>query len=106
LYSLLTIPIRISAEERSSLLQVALEQKRVSFLNNERIANILNHMFYYDSTVNPCDAVYTQVMPYYQQLKLLAFQPFRFYVKQALYFTYLVFSFFFHNGSFLLKKKI
>ena len=77
---LMDIPLSESGKEKVPLLQVALEQNRAQFLNNERINAVLKHVWQTPSGLDPTNAIQRTDFTSYQLLILLANQPYHFYL--------------------------
>ena len=76
IFVLLNIPL--SAHDDQSILQLALEKKRVNFLNHDRIATVMRHMYRKgdllpDGQIEIADAKYSEM------LRLLVGRPLSFY---------------------------
>ena len=73
--------IHDSGGDKVPLLQIALEQNRSTFLNNERINAVLRHVWQTPSGLDPrVFAMKKNEQPYLDVLKLLVYQPFYFYL--------------------------
>eukprot|EP01084_Bolivina_argentea_P166855 289660_1 len=98
LYILLTLPL-YDTSESMSILSLALEQKRVSFLNNDRILGIMKHVWYHSAAILVEDEIDPRGLNWSESLQILVFQPFKFYMSPmgfnwtiaALYLLYLIF---------------
>ena len=76
LFVLLTIPLM--QHDGDSLFVFALEQKRIEFLNNNRINSSIQHLYQHRFLAPDKDINMTQ-LSYYQLLKLVFAHPFKFY---------------------------
>ena len=76
LFILLNIPL--NAHNGKSLVQLALEQRRVNFLNNDRVANVIHHM-YREDELGPEDKVFIDDLDYSEMLSNILFHPVKFY---------------------------
>ena len=98
LYILLTIPL-YDTHERMSILKLALEQKRISFLNNERIISIAKHIWHRGNKIDIADEIMAKDLSFSELLPILFYSPFKFYLSPCgfnytlsiLYFMYLIF---------------
>eukprot|EP01084_Bolivina_argentea_P286623 491712_1 len=77
LFILLNIPL--PTHNGKCILQLAIEQKRVNFLNNKRITNVINHMYTTNGDLTPTDAIKSIPPRYSEMLHTLLFNPFKFY---------------------------
>ena len=108
LYILLTIPL-YDTSESMSILSLALEQSRVSFLNNDRILGIMRHVWYNSTAIHVEETIDTKDKKWGEQFQTLFFQPFKFYMSPVgfnwtiamLYFLYLAYVLFY---SYLIVK--
>ena len=76
LYVLLNIPL--TQHDGKSLFSLALKQKRVEFLNNDRINSLIVNM-YHERKLSPEDTIEGEDFTYCDMLKLIVTQPFKFY---------------------------
>ena len=74
---LIDIPIYISD---LNLLQLALEQDRIQFLNNERINGVMSHVWYSSAFLDPTEDVEKGNQNWIQVFSLLFNRPFQFYL--------------------------
>eukprot|EP01083_Nonionella_stella_P141583 436629_1 len=96
LFVLLNVPL--VQHDGESLFSLALKQKRIDFLNNDRINSIIQHLWE-TPFLKPNDRINTHDRKYYQLFKLLLCYPFKFYfsaqgyhwISGILYLLYLVF---------------
>ena len=77
---LLDIPLSDIGKQKVPLLEIALEQNRTTFLNNERINAVLRHVWQTPSGLDPTIEVQRKALSSYGKLKLLLDQPFHFYL--------------------------
>ena len=77
---LMDIPLSESGKQKVPLLQVALEQNRSTFLNNERINAVLRHVWQQPSGLDPAAKIERKSYSSRDKLKLLLDQPFHFYL--------------------------
>ncbi len=75
--ALLDIPIYI---KDLNLLQLALEQERIQFLNNERINGVMSHVWYAAAFLDPTDDIEKGNQDWKRILTLLVQRPFQFYL--------------------------
>ena len=80
LFTLLTIPL-YDTTAKISVIDMALEQRRVDFLNNKRILNIEQHMWYHGASLDIEDDVNPKELSFYELLAILFFTPFKFYMS-------------------------
>ena len=76
LFLILNIPLM--QHSWKSLFALALEQKRIHFLNNDRVAGVINHL-YQDQFLEPEESIIMKQRDYSEVWKLLITQPFKFY---------------------------
>ena len=76
LYVILNIPL--TQHDQKSLFSLALEQKRVYFLNNDRINDVINHS-YQSQFLPPEKDVNMSGRTYYESFLLILTHPFKFY---------------------------
>eukprot|EP01083_Nonionella_stella_P198547 728862_1 len=98
LYILLTIPL-YDTNDAMSILSLAIKQKRVIFLNNDRILGIMKHVWYHSAAIYVEEDIKPRDFGWGEWLQILFFQPFKFYMSPAgfnwtiamFYVLYLVF---------------
>eukprot|EP01083_Nonionella_stella_P242799 846647_1 len=98
LYILLTIPL-YDTSKSMSILSLALEEKRVNFLNNDRVLGIMNHVWYHSAAIHVEDTIELHDFGWGESLQILFFQPFKYYMSPVgfnwtiaiFYVLYLVF---------------
>ena len=74
---LMDVPIYI---KDLNLLQLALEQDRIQFLNNERINGVMSHVWYSSAFLDPTEDVEKGNQNWIQVFTLLFTRPFQFYL--------------------------
>eukprot|EP01083_Nonionella_stella_P141205 434580_1 len=79
LHLLLTIPLYDTAAPMN-IIKLALEQKRISFLNNDRILNIVNHIWYHGASIDIGQELKPDSLSFTELLPILCFTPFKFYI--------------------------
>eukprot|EP01083_Nonionella_stella_P040725 110414_1 len=77
---LLDIPLTYSGDSKVSLLQVALEQNRAEFLNNERINAVMAHIWQSPSGLAPDTEIKQANDSYFDIFWMLFDQPYHFYL--------------------------
>ena len=82
LYVLLFIPLK--QHKCQSLFNLALEQKRIEFLNHDRVNDVIQHK-YQIGKLEPESYIDMKQLEYYEMLKLLFFYPFKFYLTSQGY---------------------
>eukprot|EP01084_Bolivina_argentea_P057953 105838_1 len=78
LYTLLNIPLL--SNEKKSLVELALDGKRIEFLNNDRINSIMHHMFVH-GYLHPGEEIETTELEYMDMLIQLWKYPLDFYLS-------------------------
>ena len=76
LFLLLTIPL--PGHDDKSLINVSLEQRRTTFLNSDRITNVMKHI-YGAGFLMPHDDLQSEDRSFSELLQSLVFRPFEFY---------------------------
>eukprot|EP01084_Bolivina_argentea_P186911 322077_1 len=84
LYTLLTIPL-YDTQEPMNIMKLALEQKRISFLNNERILDVVTHTWNHGPSIDIEESIKSEDLSSSQLLPRLVFYPFRFYMSPVGY---------------------
>eukprot|EP01083_Nonionella_stella_P208736 757277_1 len=80
LHLLLTVPLQ-ETDEPINIIKLALEQKRTSFLNNDRILNVINHIWYHGPSLDiKQKELKPDSLPFSELLPILFFTPFKFYM--------------------------
>eukprot|EP01083_Nonionella_stella_P233942 823765_1 len=79
LHLLLTIPL-YDTSEPMNILRLAQQQKRMSFLKNERIFNIINHIWYHGASIDIGQELKPDSLSFTELLPILCFTPFKFYI--------------------------
>ena len=74
---LLDVPIYI---QDLDLLQLALERKRIQFLNNERINGVISHVWHASAFLDPIEDIEKRNQTVVQLFRLLFERPFQFYL--------------------------
>eukprot|EP01084_Bolivina_argentea_P186907 322072_1 len=64
-----------------SIIKLALEQKRISFLNNERILTLIEHVWHFGPSIYIEDDIKSVEMSFTELLPTLFFTPFKFYLS-------------------------
>eukprot|EP01083_Nonionella_stella_P172932 594922_1 len=79
LYLLLTIPL-YDTSEPMNILKLALEQKRTSFLNNDRILKVITHIWHHGASIDIEQELEADEASFSDLLPILFFTPFKFYM--------------------------
>eukprot|EP01083_Nonionella_stella_P204526 745537_1 len=79
LHLLLTIPLYDTAAPMN-IIKLALEQKRISFLNNERILSIIKHIWYHGASFDIGQELKPDSLSFADLLPILCFTPLKFYI--------------------------
>eukprot|EP01083_Nonionella_stella_P261013 889298_1 len=79
LHLLLTIPFSGTIAPLN-ILKLALEQKCISFVNNERILNIVNHIWYHGASIDIGQELQPYPLSFTELLPILCFTPIKFYM--------------------------
>eukprot|EP01084_Bolivina_argentea_P186908 322073_1 len=101
LYALLTIPL-YDTSQPMSIIKLALEQKRISFLNNERILTLIEHVWHFGPSIYIEDDIKSVEMSFTELLPTLFFTPFKFYLSPIGYNYTLSILFLLYLGYILL----
>ena len=110
---LLDIPLTYSGGSKVSLLQVALEQNRAEFLNNERINAVMAHVWQSPSGLAPNTEIMQQNDSYFDIWWMLFDKPYHFYLTpmgfnatiKTLHLAYLLAIFLFVSQRVYLDSK-
>ena len=78
MFLLLNLPL--PNHEGRCLIQIAQESSRVTFLNNERVGDVINHM-YSEGNLKPTDRIRHKPLTFAQMFWRVFFHPFRFYLS-------------------------
>ena len=111
---LLDIPLTYSGGSKVSLLQVALEQNRAEFLNNERINAVMAHVWQSPSGLAPNTKILQQNDSYFDIFWMLFDRPYHFYLTpmgfnatiKTLHIAYLLLIFLFVSQRIYLDSPI
>ena len=84
LYIMLSVPLS-DTKEPISIIQLALEQQRLSFLNNERILSIIRHVWNHGMSISVDEEVDMEDLSLSELIQTLFYQPIKFYMTPIVF---------------------